>query len=1003
MQEMLSRGEIDLLTSAQKTDERLERFDFSDEPVGTSAAILTVKAGNDKYMLNDYSNWSGMRVGMIEGNSRNDDFAEFAAQNGFAYSPVYYADMDEMVNELKTGSDIDAIITSNLRSIDEEWILAQFSSSPFYVMVKKGDSELLSELNHALMQLFADEPGLRSKLMNDYYSPNGGDEIAYTIEERSFIEDMRDTPLRAILNPDRAPYSYLDGEGKPTGILYDIANEIILRSGLNIQFLNVPDRTVYQDYLKSGDYDLRFDASLDYSEADDLDYRLSSEYMQVSLSKLFLRGNNDTKTAGILICGDIPRQYQAVLLGQGIDLSYYNSTDELIDAVLSKKCDAAYLYSSAADLAVEVEPTNRLIAEKMYAYTNSYALGIRSDLDPLLYSILRKATASISNMEIDEFNRQYSAYTEQPFSFIRYMYDYPFHVILLVAALFVVAALIILSIYLSKNKKLETARLADEQQRNKQLSEALEAAKRADIAKNQFLSSMSHEIRTPLNAVIGFNSIARSDLAEAKTDEQRRQADMKIMDSLTKSELASKHLLNIINDVLDMSAIESGKIKVSHEQFDFRSMISALSSLFFSQAQAKGVKLEVLFEKPTEEWFIGDHLRINQVLTNLLSNAVKFTPNGGTVKLSIVHHIIDDKSTGIRFEVSDTGIGMTKEYLSHIWTPFEQAEASISRRFGGTGLGLSITKNLVDLMGGTINVESEPGVGTTFIVDLTLARMKQPENQRSYDFSEIYALVVDDDASTCDYIKLLFDRCGADCLTVTSGSKAVEAFSAAKDKGRNFNVCLIDWRMPNMDGLETVRRIHELEDANILIIIVTAYDFSEVSGTAEQAGVNMFISKPLFQSTLFDLLANISGTQAPQTVDKSTNFDFNGARVLLTEDNNMNMEVAKRILSSSGLVVDSAWNGQEAIDIFLASKKGTYKAILMDVHMPQVDGYQATRAIRASSHPEAKTIPIIAMTADAFVENVEEAFTAGMNDHISKPIDIQTLFNVLKQYISSTL
>ena len=546
----------------------------------------------------------------------------------------------------------------------------------------------------------------------------------------------------------------------------------------------------------------------------------------------------------------------------------------------------------------------------------------------------------------------------------------------------------------------ESRRLAEAKRHTEELTVALHAAERADIAKTQFLSSMSHEIRTPLNAVIGYNTLARSEMTEAHTDAERRHAEMKVMDSLIKSEVASRHLLSIINDVLDMSAIESGKMKVEHSPFDFRGLITALTVMFFSQARAKGVSFEVLFDKPIDEWFVGDQLRINQILTNLLSNAVKFTPAGGGVTLSITETAVDEKQTNFRFTVADTGIGMTQEYLEHIWTPFEQAEASISRRFGGTGLGLSITKNLVELMGGTIRVESESGVGSTFFVDLTLTRTSQPDVKLERDFSAIRALVVDDDAGTCDYIKLLFDRCGAGCTTFTSGAEAVEHFAAAQKEKKPFNFCLVDWRMPNMDGFATINAIRRIAGKALPIIVVTAYDFSEVSEHTEALAINKFVSKPLFQSSLFDLLANISGQPEQPVTEQKRKLDFDGARILLVEDNNMNMEVAKRILISAKLAVDSAWNGQEAVDIFTASRAGTYKAILMDVHMPVVDGYQATRMIRASKHSDARTIPIIAMTADVFADDIAQAHDAGMNDHIAKPVDVETLYQKLAEYIS---
>lgn len=533
----------------------------------------------------------------------------------------------------------------------------------------------------------------------------------------------------------------------------------------------------------------------------------------------------------------------------------------------------------------------------------------------------------------------------------------------------------------------------------KQLRQSVEREKIANTSKSSFLSRMSHEIRTPLNAVIGYNIIARSEMTDAKDEATRKQAEMKVMDCLVKSDIASKHLLTIINDVLDMSAIESGKINVAKDRFDFKGMITSLTTVFYSQARAKGVDFEVVFDTLTEEWFVGDQIRTNQILTNLLSNAIKFTLEGGAVKLKIQQPDVDTNSAHIHFEISDTGIGMSPEYLERIWSPFEQADSSISRRFGGTGLGLSITKNLVSIMDGTISVESKLGVGTTFFVDLTFEKTKQPQSSNLYDFSRINALVVDDDSSTCDYIRLLFNRCGAKCATVTSGADAVKAVSVAIENKDSYTVCLVDWRMPGMDGIETIKRIRELVGEELPIIVLTAYDYAELADKAAEVGVNSFISKPLFQSSLFDMLANICGTKKPVISKSDRKADFDGGRILLAEDNNMNMEIAKRILETGSIVVDSAWNGKEAVEMFEASEPGTYMAILMDVHMPEMDGHEATRTIRASSHPEAKTIPIIAMTADAFAENVAEAHASGMDSHIAKPIDITTLFDTLKKYI----
>ncbi len=399
------------------------------------------------------------------------------------------------------------------------------------------------------------------------------------------------------------------------------------------------------------------------------------------------------------------------------------------------------------------------------------------------------------------------------------------------------------------------------QDMNHTLRISFERERVASKAKGDFMSRMSHEIRTPLNAVIGYNSIAQHEMKGAQNDEERKQALMKATDCLMKSEIASKHLMTIINDVLDTSAIESGKIKIAHERFDFKALITSLTTIFYSQAREKNVDFEVIINNLTEEWFVGDHMRINQILTNLIANAVKFTSEGGKVVLRISQMEEEKKTTHIHFEIEDNGIGMSGEYLTHIWRPFEQEDPSISRRFGGTGLGLSITKNLVDLMGGRIFVDSLLGIGTKFNVDLTFERTAQPQSVTAYDFSSIEAIVVDDDESICDYIGLLFERCGVACKTVNSGKEALEEMKEAISRNQPYTLCLVDWIMPDMDGIETIRQMRSFVKQDTPIIVLTAYDYSEIADQVAEVGVVKFISKPLFQSALFDLLVNTSMAQ----------------------------------------------------------------------------------------------------------------------------------------------
>ncbi len=544
---------------------------------------------------------------------------------------------------------------------------------------------------------------------------------------------------------------------------------------------------------------------------------------------------------------------------------------------------------------------------------------------------------------------------------------------------------------LEKQKLLER-QLAEFSEANAGLKTAIEKVESAGKSKSSFFSSMAHEIRTPLNAIFGYMTLARS---EPDIPEQ-------ITAFINKSELAAKHLLSIINNVLDISSIESGKMKFSHEQFDIRHVIRTLTVLFHGQAKDKGVKFDTIVQQLDNEALLGDELRINQVLMNLLSNAIKFTPVGGSVKLTVSQHTLSAEKVMMEFNVSDTGIGMAPGFEERLFKPFEQQNASISRNFGGSGLGLSITRSIVDLLNGSIKVESTLGAGSTFNVKIPFEIGDDSKliPRDEHDFSQVYALVVDDEEQTCGYIKALLERIGVRCDFATNSEFAIQMIQDAIAKKDPYSICLMDWQMPGLDGIEATRQIRSLKDkpsTNLPIVIITAYDYSEINSKAKEAGATLVISKPLFQSTLFDLLVNVYGKYKIQEspLAPEVNYDFSGKRLLLVEDNEMNMEVAFRFLTKSGFVVEKAYNGKQALSIFLTASPGTFNAILMDVQMPDIDGHEVTRRIRASDHPHAQTIPIVAMTANAFASDILESKMAGMNDHVSKPINREKLFESL--------
>lgn len=523
------------------------------------------------------------------------------------------------------------------------------------------------------------------------------------------------------------------------------------------------------------------------------------------------------------------------------------------------------------------------------------------------------------------------------------------------------------------------------------LQDALLVAQKANDAKRDFLSRMSHEIRTPMNAIIGMSAITFNYL-----DDKKRTADC-----LSKITFSSKHLLMLLNDVLDMSKIENGKLNIRQELFDLKNLVTSLADINYGLATAKGLAFEIVISGFKDELLLGDSMRVNQILLNLLSNAIKFTPKGGSVRLEIRMLRSASDKIWLRFIVKDSGIGMKKEFLEHLYEPFEQADNGIARKYGGTGLGMAITKNLVAIMDGTIEVESQEGAGTTFMVDLPFG-VSKVDKKTAADMEEMRVLVVDDDNDTCEHAAVLLKGMGVNVDWALNGFEAIEKVrSACEDDGRCYDVCFIDWCMPELDGIETARRMRRYVDPDVLIIIISAYDWSGIEEQAKAAGVNAFIAKPFFASNLYNTLLTVS--RKPElgfsAVGNKETYDFGGKKVLLVEDNELNMEIASELLKFVNLQVEHAENGKVAVDIFRNSKEKEYALIFMDIQMPLMNGYDAARCIRSSEHPADGTIPIIAMTANAFTDDVQAAFDAGMNGHLAKPIDVEALYKTIARYI----
>ena len=534
----------------------------------------------------------------------------------------------------------------------------------------------------------------------------------------------------------------------------------------------------------------------------------------------------------------------------------------------------------------------------------------------------------------------------------------------------------------------EMRRVVEQQQA---LSNTLAAAEEANKAKTAFLSNMSHEIRTPMNAIIGLDSIALND---PDTPPRTREY-------LEKIGASAEHLLGLINDILDMSRIESGRLTLKNEEFSFRKLLEAVNTMFSGQCQDKGLEYQCRINSEVDDYYIGDNMKLRQVLINVLGNAVKFTPPGGRVELQVERTAKFDGKTTLRFTISDNGIGMSKEFLPHLFDAFSQEDSSTTTKYASTGLGMAITKSIVEMMNGQIEVESEKDAGTTFVVTVTLCDSDRTDLQDEQEIrpGEMTVLIVDDDPVACRHAQLVLEKAGIASELASSGPQAVEMVKLRHARMEPYNLILVDWKMPEMDGVETTRQIRAAIGHETAIIILTAYRWDDVLGEALQAGVDSFLSKPLFAGAVLEEFKSALKRKDILARKQQAKADLRGKHILLAEDVAVNAEIMLMVLQMRQMEADHAENGKKAVEMFAAHPEGYYDAILMDMRMPEMDGLEATRAIRAMEREDAKTIPIIALTANAFDEDVQRSMQAGLNAHLSKPVQPEVLFETLESLI----
>ena len=844
--DMLERGEIDLLPTLRITPERAERFAFSSEPISNLATMLTVKAGNRSIVAGNYETYNGMTVGMSRrGNGRNQSFIHYAEEHGFTYTPVYFDTDEELSLALRTGV-ITAAVSNRLRKTTNEWIIDTFYLQDCYIAVRKDDSATLQLVNDALTKMDRDDPTWRTTLF-DKYNENihTSNKLYLTAAEENYItaHNADGTTFQVLVNPDLYPYSYLDEDGCPTGIMVDLFKLVADRAQLHYSFLAPASRSEYRAMLDSGDADFVIDFSDDYSMAEDYGYQLTNSYLSAEFSWVMLRSHSGGLHKVIVPDNFNSDSLEMPGLQDISNVKYADSFDDCLAAVRSGDVDACYTYTYQAERAIFDDKYNELRA-MLSDERRSFCIGVRADYDILLLDVLNKSVDSLTRADVVALTNKYINLGRQEFSLVRLTYQYPLFVALIVLCVIITNVCVVLSMRARRFRDLTEA--------------ALHRAEEASAAKTEFLSNMSHDIRTPINGIMGM-----LDIAEENFEDQAR-----VRDCLTKMRGAASHLLSLVNDVLDMSKIESGSMKLLNNPFDLRVLLQSCCDIVEGQIIERNLTFTKQIGPFWHPYLVGSELHVRQVLINILSNAVKYTPDGGTIRFCAKETLYEEGLVHLRIEITDNGIGMSEEFLQHIFEPFTQEQRSSRTHYKGTGLGMAITKKLVDQMHGSLDVESEPGKGSTFIVRLSLPVDPTPH--------------------------------------------PVAAQQPAKQ-----------------------------EDAPTLA----------------------------------------------------------GLHLLLAEDNELNSEIAVTLLEAEGAKVTAVTNGREAVEAMQHAAPHTYDAVLMDVMMPEMNGLEATRCIRAFEGvgPDEGT-PIIAMTANVFADDVRACLDSGMNSHVGKPLDMRVLMREILKY-----
>ena len=990
--EKLKNGEIDIIGGISYTEDRTQEMLFSDEPMGVEKYYLYADLSRADISASDFKTLNGKKIGVLMGTEPEVMLAEWEEKYGLKTEHVNISNNEDVKQKL-ANHEIDCFVSLEESFWAERGIstITRVGESGIYYAINKNRPDIKEELDDAMRALDEAVPFYTADLYKRYFSMDYTPIL--TGEEKAWLRKHGAIRM-GFLASDSGVSTFDPATGEFTGVITDyiqFAADCLGNQELEFQLVGYDSKEAELDALKSGEIDMIFHCDQNPNLAEEYHFACTnttwtSNLMAVT-NKQHFNENNVNRIA-------VPQNK----LSLKKYLAFYYPQWEIVDCDTQE--DAAKLVKDGqADCFVTGISSENKYSKKYSFYSVPLVNPVRSCFavnsgNRSLLSILNK---TIKAMPVNMLAGALAMYksSARKVTLSDFIKD-NFFKVMLISSIAVAVVLLTILMLLQKARKAEAAArkaASDTQELNAKLQVAVEKAESANRAKSTFLSNMSHDIRTPMNAIIGFTTLALSNIDD--TD--------RVKDYLGKTLASSNHLLSLINDVLDMSRIESGKIHLEEVEVNLSDVLHDLKTIVSGQIYAKQLELYMDAMDVTDEDVYCDKTRLNQILLNLLSNAIKFTPAGGTVSVRVRQLAGKVRGCGqYEFRIKDNGIGMSQEFAQKIFEPFERERTSTVSGIQGTGLGMAITKNIVDMMGGTIEVQTAQGKGTEFTVCVPMrAQTEQRPVEKITELEGLKALVVDDDFNTCDSVTKMLVKVGMRAEWTLSGKEAVLRARQSIEMSDVYHAYIIDWRLPDMNGIEVTRQIRSLHD-DTPIIILTAYDWSDIEVEAKAAGVTAFCAKPMFMSDLRETLMSALGQKPADAVQRllpEKNADFKGKHILLVEDNELNREIAQEILREYGFLVDSAENGAVAVEKVSTAAPGSYDLVLMDVQMPIMDGYTATRKIRALDDPARAKLPILAMTANAFDEDRRNALESGMNGFLSKPIVIDDLVQELRKIL----